>query len=101
MNSEAMRHLKKEGYVIYLESAHESIVKRCEIMRVNRIVGQSSYSLSDILQFRRGVYEKWYDSKIKIYDGMRQDEIADEIIRELKFGVQMNTSTEEVEHPNK
>lgn len=49
LNSEAMRHLKKEGYVIYLESAHESIVERCEKMRVNRIVGQSSYSLSDIL----------------------------------------------------
>lgn len=32
---------------------------------------------------------------------MRQDEIADEIIREMKFGVMMNTSEEEVEHPNK
>lgn len=39
LNSEAMRHLKKDGYVVYLESSHESIVKRCEEMRVNRIVG--------------------------------------------------------------
>jgi len=32
---------------------------------------------------------------------MKQDEIADEVIREMKFGVQMNACEEEVEHPNK
>ena len=68
-------------------------------MRVNRIVGQATYSLDDVLKFRRGVYDTWYDSRITVKDGMNQDEIADEIIRELKFGSHINKS-EKVQRPN-
>ena len=70
LNAEAMRHLKQDGYVVYLDASHEGIKDRCEKMRVNRIVGQASYSLDDILKFRRGVYDNWYDSRITIKDGM-------------------------------
>jgi shikimate kinase len=65
-----MRHLKQDGYVVYIDASHEGIKERCEKMRVNRIVGQANYSLDDILKFRRGVYDNWYDSRITVADGM-------------------------------
>lgn len=88
LNADAMRHLKMDGYVVYLDASHEGIVDRCQKMRVNRIVGQAEYSLDEILQFRRGVYDNWYDTRITVRDGMTQAEIADVIIEELMKGVE-------------
>jgi shikimate kinase len=100
LNAEAMRHLKQDGYVVYLDSSPESIKDRCEKMCMDRLVGQANYTLEEILKFRRGVYDNWFDSRIMVEDSMTQEEIADEIIRELKFGSHVDKKAEKIQNPN-
>lgn len=53
--------------MIYLDVCNEDIVKRLEAMKVDRIVGQKKTSnFHDILNYRRGFYEKFYDLRVVI-----------------------------------
>ena len=58
----------------------ELILSRCGAMKVDRIVGQSSMSLLDILRYRAAVYEVSYDVRISVNSGDSPSDIAARIL---------------------
>ena len=64
LKEEAIKNLKKQGKIIYINTPIEIIEKRLELMKVDRIVGMSSWkTLKEILEYRKKFYEKSYDYK--------------------------------------
>jgi shikimate kinase len=64
LHEETMQFMKNNGIVIYLDLDKEEILKRSESMKINRIVGQKTKSLSEILDFRKEIYQRYYDYRI-------------------------------------
>jgi hypothetical protein len=62
-------------------------------MRVNRIVGQSSRTLDEILTWREHIYENSYDIRILIGQNDSPVDIAKQIFRQLHAQSQMYRST--------
>ena len=54
MHQEAMKHAKTLGIVVYLDVDDNDILKRLEMMKVDRIVGQNEGLL---LVFKKAFYE--------------------------------------------
>ena len=52
-------------------------------MKVERIVGQSSRSLADILRFRSAVYESSYDVRVAVYGSDSPRTVAERVLRAL------------------
>ena len=52
-------------------------------MKVCRIVGQATKELGDILEYRRGIYEKYYDIRILIGNDETVEAIAAKIAETL------------------
>ncbi|CAF1366614.1 unnamed protein product [Didymodactylos carnosus] len=83
LHSRSMEHLSKSGIFIYLDVPTSLILSRCKLMKIDRIVGQSTKSLADILAYRQSIYENSYDIRIIVNDGQTQIDIAHVICREL------------------
>lgn len=81
---EGMEFIKKNGVIIFLDAEKKHILKRLKIMKVDRIVGQNSKCLEDILDYRKSFYEYFYDLKILIKDNCDFDRIAEELIKKFK-----------------
>lgn len=56
------------------------IIKRCEEMKVDRIVGMGSMSLAEILQARKDKYESVYDIRILAEKGASVEKIANQVL---------------------
>ena len=84
LHMEAMNHIRSQGLVIYLDVANDEIVKRLHKMKVCRIVGQSTKSLSEILAYRREIYEKYYDIRVIIGNDETIESIANKVYEILK-----------------
>jgi len=61
---------------VFLDVAHEEILARMERMKVTRIVGQATTSLKDILEYRSGKYDTWYNKRLVISSGESVENIA-------------------------
>ncbi|KAF5904319.1 threonine synthase-like 1, partial [Clarias magur] len=84
LHSDAMRHLKHSGIVLYMDMDTEDIVERLDRMKVNRIVGQGAgVSIREILAYRKQFYEKWLDARVFCGKGDTIEEVAEKIIRVL------------------
>ena len=46
-----MLYLKPKGIVVYIDVPSEDILKRLEMMKVDRIVGQGTKSLAEVFHF--------------------------------------------------
>eukprot|EP01083_Nonionella_stella_P087769 244302_1 len=90
LNAEAMHHLRNVGVCIYLDCDQNEIVKRCHKMKVNRIVGQSTKSLEEILSWRHNIYEDSYDIRIVIEDDESQESISNKIVHLLQNEIGAN-----------
>lgn len=69
---EAMRRFTQHGTVVYLDVAKEDILARMRAMKVDRIVGcggSSGAQLSDVLDFRASVYERFYALRVLVPPG--------------------------------
>lgn len=66
LDSNTMSVLSKNGTIVYLDIDKQCILKRCEHMKVDRIVGQRNNSLSDILDYRGSIYESCYDIRVLV-----------------------------------
>ena len=65
----AMNHIRNQGIVVYLDVEKSEILNRLHKMKVCRIVGQATKTLAEILDYRREIYEKFYDVRVLIgYD---------------------------------
>ena len=57
----AMEKLRSKNFtLIWLDSPESDILQRLERMKVNRIVGQASMGMAQVLPYRRQFYEKYY-----------------------------------------
>jgi len=80
---EAFAHLRKDGVTIFLDVEQDDIVQRMEAMKVDRIVGQSTKSLKEILEYRTEIYENSYDIRVLVEKGATIDQIANQVIDQL------------------
>ena len=56
-------------------------------MKVDRIVGQTTGTpMADILAYRQGFYERWYDVRVLLRRGVSVQETADCVLEELSRG---------------
>lgn len=80
LHPKSMSKLAQSGLVVFLDMSKDSILKRLNMMKVNRIVGQKSgASMSDILEYRQDFYERWYDLRIICEDGETQESVAQKV----------------------
>ncbi|CAF0778541.1 unnamed protein product [Adineta ricciae] len=93
LHSQCMKHLSQSGIFVYLDVSRETILNRCEIMRVDRIVGQRTKTLNDILTWREHIYERSYDIRILIGLNEMSKDIAEKIVKQLDTQSQMYEST--------
>jgi len=83
-NEKAILKLKQTGIIVYLDTDSEEILKRLEMIKVSRIVGQNTKTLPEILEWRKQIYEKYYDLRVIIGKGQTPETVCDEIIKLLK-----------------
>ena len=93
LHTQSMEHLSGLGIFVYLDTSRETILNRCEIMRIDRIVGQSTKTLNDILTWREHIYEKSYDIRIIIDKDETPKDIAQKIVKQLEKQSNMYEST--------
>jgi len=80
LHEAAYKHLRTQGTVIYLDVPIEDILRRCENMKISRIVGQTDdMSLSDILEYRKQFYERAYDIRVICEEAETPSQIANRI----------------------
>jgi len=83
LHEKAMNHIRSQGLVVYLDVAKEEILNRLHKMKVCRIVGQATTTLSEILEYRRGIYEKFYDVRVLIGNDETVESIAERVVEIL------------------
>lgn len=84
LHSDAMMHLKRSGFTLYLDVDTEDILSRLGRMKVNRIVGQETgVSIKAILEYRKQFYEKWLDARVFCGIGDSVAEVAEKALKVL------------------
>eukprot|EP00457_Paulinella_chromatophora_P001455 gb/GEZN01001457.1/.p1 GENE.gb/GEZN01001457.1/~~gb/GEZN01001457.1/.p1 ORF type:complete len:830 (-),score=128.25 gb/GEZN01001457.1/:495-2984(-) len=83
LDRESFNMLAQSGVVLFLDAPPGDILRRLEYMKVNRIIGQATMSMSEILDYRRAFYELYYDARILIGSGDSAETIAEEVFRVL------------------
>lgn len=86
LHAEAMRHIRQNGVVVYLDVDSEDIIQRLTRMKVNRIVGQEEavVSMKDILLYRKQFYEKWLDVRVLCGTGDTVEEVAEKVLKAVR-----------------
>lgn len=80
LHAKSMAKMAKSGVVVYLDVSNHSIIRRLNMMKVDRIVGQQSgNTMTDILNYRRTFYEQWYDVRIIC----EEDETPESIVNKV------------------
>eukprot|EP01117_Protostelium_nocturnum_P004762 TRINITY_DN1726_c0_g2_i8.p1 TRINITY_DN1726_c0_g2~~TRINITY_DN1726_c0_g2_i8.p1 ORF type:complete len:721 (-),score=212.11 TRINITY_DN1726_c0_g2_i8:218-2380(-) len=95
LDEEAMKHMKEGGIVYYLDVYDQDILERLEKMKVNRIVGQGSKSLSSILAYRKSFYESFYDVRVLLGINASADQVFEHTLEAIERyrKLQENTKT--------
>ena len=100
LHTQSMEHLSRLGILVYLDVSRETILNRCEMMRVDRIVGQRTKTLNDILAWREHIYEKSYDLRIIVGKNETPKDIAEKILHQLEKQSAMYESTRSAPEQN-
>lgn len=82
----AMNHLRKQGTVIYLDVPSSIIAQRLHAMKVDRIVGMRTQTLEEILEYRKGFYERFYDVRI----AFNEFQDPQEVFKRVLFSLEQN-----------
>ena len=93
LHAASMQHLSGLGIFVYLDVERDTILERCDRMQVNRIVGQRTKTLKDILAWREHVYERSYDIRVIVGRHEAPADIAKKILRQLEQQSTMYEST--------
>ncbi|XP_036437555.1 threonine synthase-like 1 [Colossoma macropomum] len=84
LHSDAMLHLKRSGFAVYIDADVDDIIERLSRMKVNRIMGQrSGVSMREILQYRKQFYEKWSDTRVFCGRGDSVEEVVEKVLQVL------------------
>ncbi|KAK2859687.1 hypothetical protein Q5P01_004307 [Channa striata] len=85
LHSVAMQHVKRTGFVVYLDVDSEDIIQRLARMKVNRIVGQEAgASMTSILHYRKQFYEKWLDVRVLCGKGETVEKVAEKVLKAVE-----------------
>jgi ferredoxin-fold anticodon binding domain-containing protein len=78
-----MKFCKATGIIIYLDLDKNIILGRANKMKIDRIVGSSTMSLEEVLEYRGDVYQKYYDIRIIVSDDEDPEITCNTIIDKL------------------
>ncbi|KGL76603.1 Threonine synthase-like 1, partial [Tinamus guttatus] len=85
LHAASMQHVKRNGLVVYLDVPTAVIMRRLQVMRVDRIVGQGpGVSLRDILQFRKQFYKRWHDIRVLCAGESTAEAVAEKVLDAVK-----------------
>lgn len=82
LHREAKAVLRRRGMAVFLDVAHDDIVRRAANMKIERIVGVER-GLPNLLAQRDPVYQAVCDGRVLAAEGATEHEIADDIVRLL------------------
>lgn len=83
LNEKGFSFLRKKGLAVFLDVDEAEIVNRCEKMKVDRIVGQKTHSLKDILRYRSSIYNDNYDIRILVEKGADVSRVTDMVLEQI------------------
>ena len=93
---EAMRHLRENGIVVYLETDYEVLKKRLHHMRRRGVVFREGQTLEDIFRERKPLYERYAD--VTVREGLSDsEEVVEQILEKLLSGWAGNSCLEKLE----
>jgi len=79
LSENTMSYLRRNGLIVYIDVDKTEIIKRCHEMKVDRVVGMSSKTFPQILDFRSEIYEKHYDYRVIVGPNDTVNEIAEKV----------------------
>jgi hypothetical protein len=85
LNPETMAFCKKTGIIVYLDLNRDVILTRASKMKLDRIVGMGKMSLSEVLDYRREIYQKYYDVRVLVGDEEDPEDTRTNIIEKLNI----------------
>jgi shikimate kinase len=82
-SEKAMKFLKKNSIIIFLDVLLEMIELRIKDCETRGIIGLKDKSVAEIFKERKSLYKKWADIAIKIKNNMTVNHIAEIIISKI------------------
>ncbi|KAL8595203.1 hypothetical protein ACOMHN_043356 [Nucella lapillus] len=80
LHAKSMQKMAQSGVVVFLDVSRDTIMRRLNVMKVDRIVGQrTGAAMAQILDYRQEFYERWYDLRVIVEDGESPESIADKV----------------------
>ena len=80
----AMKYLKANGIIVYLDLPLEMIKKRLTDLNIRGVVMGKGQTLDDLYKKRTPLYEKWADVTINC-EHLRHEEVIEKIIKDIKI----------------
>jgi shikimate kinase len=80
----AMRNLKTNGIIVYLDLPLEMIKKRLTDLNIRGVVMSKNQTLDDLYKERTPLYKKWADVKINC-ENLIHGEVIETIIKQLQI----------------
>ena len=79
----AMRHLKENGVVVYIEASLSTIKKRLKNIRTRGVAMEKGQTIDSLYEMRVPLYKKYADCTVRSHR-YRAENTVEEIITELK-----------------
>jgi shikimate kinase len=82
----AMKHLKENGIIIYLDLPLDMIKKRLTDLNIRGVVMSKGQTIDDLYKKRTPLYKKWADFTIDCRN-LTHEQVVDKIIEKLKISL--------------
>lgn len=84
LSDEAMKNLKKDGIVVYVEVSPEILKKRITNMKTRGIAFKKGETLEDIFRVRTPLYEKYADITITADENTVPEDCVNQIVERIE-----------------
>ena len=84
LSDEAMKNLKKDGIVVYVEVSPEILKKRITNMKTRGIACKKGETLEDIFRVRTPLYEKYADITITADENTVPEDCVNQIVERIE-----------------
>lgn len=84
LSDEAMKNLKKDGIVVYVEVSLEILKKRITNMKTRGIAFKKGETLEDIFRVRTPLYEKYADITITADENTVPEDCVNQIVERIE-----------------
>lgn len=84
LSDEAMKNLKKDGIVVYVEVSQEILKKRITNMKTRGIAFKKGETLEDIFRVRTPLYEKYADITITADENTVPEDCVNQIVERIE-----------------